>query len=308
MRLHVSKLQIIIVMSFGLLAISSSSVLTKLCTAPAFTIALYRVGIASLFYFGVARVTGGPLHQVFDRSRLRLAILSGMSLALHFATWISSLSYTSVASSVVLVVTSPVWVAIGSYIFLKEPPQKLMLLGIVITLTGTVIISGTDLSLSPERLLGNVLAIAGAIFAAVYFLIGRKLRADIDTFQYVTVVYASAALFTILIILFTNTPVWGFSNTTYIYLIAIAAFPQIVGHTSFNWALKYFSATSVAIVTLGEPIGASILAWIFLGERITMLQFIGGCVVLLGVTLALLVETRSTRRQHEELIASGIEI
>ncbi len=302
----ISKLQVVLVMTVGLLAISSSSVLTKLCAAPAFAIALYRLGIASVFYVAVARATGGPLRSVFDRGQIRLAMFAGLALALHFATWISSLDYTSVASSVVLVVTSPIWVALGSFLFLNEKPQKLMWLGILITFSGTVIISGTDFSLSPQRLTGNLLALSGAVFAATYLLIGRKLRAQIDTFQYVTVVYSTATLFTIVFILFAGTPVWGFSNITYIYLISIAVFPQIIGHTSFNWALKYFSATSVAIVILGEPIGASILAWIFLGERISTLQFVGGFVILMGVMLTLLVESRA--QKQEDIVSSGIEI
>lgn len=278
------------VLTLGLFAISSSSVLTKMCAAPALTIALYRVGIASGFYYAMARTTGGSFRSAYTPARLKLAVASGFFLALHFATWITSLSYTSVASSVVLVVTSPVWVALGGLIFLGEKPRPLLLIGIAVTLAGSVVVSGADVTLDPRSLFGNLLAVAGAVAAAGYWLIGRKLRAEMDTFPYVAVVYAACAVFTLALIVIFRTPMWGFTQHTYLLLIAIALFPQVVGHTSLNWALKYFSAAAVAVITLGEPIGASILAWLILGQTVTLLQMVGGAIILVGVALSLRAE------------------
>lgn len=290
-----------VVLATALFAISSSSVLTKMCSAPALTIALYRVGIASFFYAAMTRFTGGSLRRQYNLPRLKLALLSGLFLAAHFATWITSLSYTSVASSVVLVVTSPIWVAIGGVIFLKEKPRLLLIIGIGITFIGSIIISGADFALDPHSLFGNLLALAGAVAAAGYWLIGRKLRAEIDTFPYVTVVYASCAVFTVVLILLFGTPVWGFSQQTVFFLLAIALLPQVIGHTSLNWALKYFSATAVAIITLGEPVGASILAWIFLGQKISLLQLFGGMVILAGVALSMHAEVLAAQAVKDAL-------
>jgi len=283
--------RVVLVLSCGIAAISFSSIFTKMCAAPALTIAFYRLSISSLLYFVIAR-RHGPVTKSFNISQIKLALFSGLALALHFATWISSLNYTSVASSTVLVVTSPIWVALGSGLFLKERISWLMAIGILMTFVGSFIISGADFALEPGALLGNLLAMAGAVFGAVYLIIGRRLRREIDTFQYVTLVYGTAAFFSLFFVLFSGSPLAGFDGKTVALLVGIALFPQVVGHTSLNWALRYFSATAVAIVNLGEPIGATLLAWLLLGERIGFVQFLGGIVILLGVSIALVAETR----------------
>ncbi len=289
------KSRVILMLVIGVLAISSAAVLIKGCNAPALTIAFYRVGIGSLFYFSVTRFRKTPVLKKFTPFTLRLALLAGFSLALHFATWISSLDYTSVASSVVLVCTSPIWVAIGGFVFLRERLPRFIIVGIVMALSGSIIMSGGDVSYTPQSLKGNVLALAGAVCAAAYLLIGRRLRRDVDTFPYVTVVYATAALFTLLWLAFAGLPLTGFDPRTVLFLLAIAFLPQIIGHTSFNWALKYFSATAVAIVVLGEPVGASLLAWIFLGETITLMQFAGMILILAGVGITLYDENKKPK-------------
>lgn len=283
----------VIILGFGVLSVSTASVFIKMCPAPALAIAWWRVGLASVFYYGVTRKTCGPIHTLYSKQQFFLALVSGAALALHFMSWITSLRYTSVASSVVLVSTSPVWVALGGLLFLKEKLHLRLLIGILLAMCGSVIISGADFYFEPLRLTGNLLAVAGALFAAVYLLIGRRLRAGMDTFPYVTAVYGSAALVALFFILATHTPLFAFGAKTYLLLVAIAVFPQIIGHTSFNWALKYFSATVVAVVTLGEPIGASILAWVFLGEQLSLLQFVGGVITLAGLFVALIGESRA---------------
>lgn len=284
----------VLILGCGLAAISTASIFIKLCAAPALTITFYRVGLASIFYYSLYRFQGHTLRKAYKQSQPALALLAGLALSLHFITWISSLNYTSVASSVVLVVTSPMWVALGSAFFLHEKPTGLLILGIFLTAAGSLIISGADFTVDPARLLGNGLALAGALFVAIYLIIGRRLRETIDTLPYVITVYGSAAVVTVAFMLVRRTAFFGFETTTFTLLFAIALLPQVVGHTSFNWALKYFSATTVAIVSLGEPVGASILAWLILRESITLMQFFGGAVILAGLTLALLVETHRT--------------
>ena len=286
------KHQAIFVLSIGLIAISFASIFIKLCDAPSLVIAAYRLGIASIFYIGFTRIRYGPILSVYSKSQLKIVLLSGVFLTIHCATWITSLKFTSVASSVVLVESGPIFVAIGSYIFLREKPSKLMLLGILMAFIGTIIISVHDFSLDKNSLVGNLLAIAGAIGVAGYLLAGRKLRASIDTFRYVTMVYSVAAILLILLAIMSGNSLVGYTSKTYLLLFAIAMIPQVIGHTSLNWALKYFSATAVAVIILGEPIGASILALVILGETLSAVKIIGGFIILTGVIIAILSEPR----------------
>jgi len=286
------KHQAILVLGIGLIAISFASIFIKLCDAPSLVIAAYRLTIASVFYIGFTRIRSGPILTAYSRSQLKIVLLSGVFLTIHFATWITSLKFTSVASSVVLVQSAPIFVAMGSFIFLREKPSKLMLLGILIALIGSIIISAHDFSLDKNSLVGNLLAVAGAIGAAGYLLAGRKLRAEIDTFRYVTAVYSVAAILLLIIAILSKASLVGYSTKTYLLFLAIALIPQVIGHTTLNWALKYFSATAIAVIILGEPIGASILALVILGETLGVVKIIGGVIILTGVIIAILAEPR----------------
>lgn len=286
------KHQAIFVLGIGLIAISFASIFIKLCDAPSLVIAAYRLTIASIFYIGFTRIRYGHILSVYSKSQLKIVIVSGIFLTIHFATWITSLKFTSVASSVVLVQSAPIFVAVGSFIFLREKPTKLMLLGILIALFGSIIISTHDFSLDKNSLIGNLLAIGGAIGAAGYLLAGRKLRAEIDIFRYVTVVYSVAAILLMIIAFLSKASFVGYSSKTYLLFLAIALIPQVIGHTTVNWALKYFTATAVAVIILGEPIGASILALVILGETLSSVKILGGLIILTGVIIAILAEPR----------------
>jgi drug/metabolite transporter (DMT)-like permease len=286
------KHQAIFVLGIGLIAISFASIFIKLCNAPSLVIAAYRLTIASVFYIIFTRIRSGPILTAYSRSQFKIVLISGVFLTVHFATWITSLKFTSVASSVVLVQSAPIFVAMGSFIFLKEKPSKLMLLGILIALAGSIIISAHDFSLDKNSLMGNLLAVAGAIGAAGYLLAGRKIRAEIDTFRYVTVVYSVTAILLLLLALLSGNSLVGYTPKTYLLLFAIAMIPQVIGHTTVNWALKYFSATAVAVIILGEPIGASFLALVILGETLSAVKIIGGVIILTGVIIAIVAEPR----------------
>lgn len=276
----------------GLLSISFASIFIKLCDAPSMVIATYRLVIASLFYVGFTSVKGGKISRGLSASQVKIMVVSAIFLTIHFSTWITSLKYTSVASSVVIVQSAPIFVALGSFVFLRERPSFLMILGIVIALAGTIVISIHDFSLDQTSLIGNLLALGGAIGAAGYLLAGRSLRAKVDTFRYVTIVYSITAGLLLIFTLLSGAPMTGYAPRIYLLFVAIAFFPQVIGHTSFNWALKYFSATAVSILLLGEPIGASILAVIFLGETLSLVKIIGGFVILGGVVLAIVAESK----------------
>ena len=271
----------------GMLAIASSSILIKLCIAPAMVIAAYRLTLASLLFVAASAVRRNSPLAKFHGKDFWFAIGSGVFLCLHFATWITSLNYTSVASSTVLVATAPVFVGIGSALFLKERLSRQLIFGIFVTISGAIIISFQEFGSSENSLFGNMLALSGAIGGAGYFLIGRNLRSRINTFDYATVVYSITAIMLLAIALFMNLNMTGYAPKIFLILFLIAIIPQVIGHTSLNWSLKYVSATTVSVITLSEPISASILAFFILGEKIMVIQFIGGILILVGVSLTL---------------------
>jgi drug/metabolite transporter (DMT)-like permease len=283
---------IYLVLLTGIAAVSFASILIKLCDAPALVIASYRLAISSLFFLAVAGFKRVNPFSVFSQRDVLLAVISGLFLCLHFSTWITSLKYTSVANSVVLVSTSPIFVALGSFIFLKEKIFRLQLVGILVTLLGTFILSSSRSGSAENEAVGNGLALMGAVGGAGYFLLGRHLRARVDTLSYVSVVYSSTAVFLILLTMSLNFSFFDYEPRIYGLFVLIALVPQVIGHTSFNFALKHVSAIMVSVATLGEPIGASLLAFLLLGEKITAFQAVGGSLILTGVALAIRGESK----------------
>lgn len=279
------------VIILGITAVSFASILIRWCAAPALAIAFYRLLFASLFF---AVFTGKPAMQewrAMPRSALKLGVISGLGLAAHFATWVTSLFYTTVANSVVLVSTSPIFVALGARFILREPTRPLLFVGLVIAVVGAAIITLADTDAGRDSLKGDLLALAGAISVSVYFLAGRILRQRLSTSAYVGMSYTTAAFVLFCAALLLNVPLIGFSAQVFGMFVLIALVPQVIGHTSFNWALKHLSAPAVSVLLLGEPIGASLLAYFLLDEKIGWWTFVGGVVTLLGVMIVLLAES-----------------
>jgi len=275
------------ILTLGVAAMSSASVLIRLCPAPATTVAVYRVALGALLVLAAGFASGQrpAFRSDFPGFAVPWIAASGLFLAAHFATWISSLDFTSVASSVVLVQTSPVFVALLSKPVLHERVKPLQWVGIGLALLGTLVIAGADLSGGPEPLKGDLLALLGALAGAGYWICGRRVRKHLDTVTYASLTYAAAALALLLFAAGTHTPVVGFSWRTYALLLAIAIFPQGLGHTSFNWSLKHLSATSVSVFALGEPVGATLLAYLILHEGVPLGRALGALLVLAGVVL-----------------------
>jgi drug/metabolite transporter (DMT)-like permease len=223
----------------------------------------------------------------WEKKELGWFLLSGLFLSLHFAFWIASLKYTSVASSVVLVTTHPIFVGIGGWIFLKEQMGMKLVLGIALSVLGSGLISYGDMVWSKEALMGDGFALLGAIAASGYLLVGRKMRKDQDLLSYIFPVYSTTGLILILLSLIFHESFFGYSLPTYFFLFLLALIPQLIGHTTFNWALKYLPASLVAITILGEPIGSTILAYFILGERLTILKVFGGFLILTGILITL---------------------
>jgi drug/metabolite transporter (DMT)-like permease len=271
----------------GVLAVSFSAVLVRLADdTPKLAIAFYRCAMAAavLVPLAVAR-HGGELRALTGGQR-RLALLSGAFLAAHFATWIPSLSFTSVAASSVLVTTQPLWVALFGRL-VGERTSRRALVGIGVALAGTLVIAGGDFGSSGRAVIGDALAILGAVFAAGYVLAGRNLRQEVSVVPYTAVVYATAAAILGVVLLVSGTPFAGYEPKVWLLFALITIGPQFLGHTVFNYLLGHLEAAVVAIAIMAEPVGATLLALAILGEAPSVSAVAGGALILAGVYLAI---------------------
>jgi drug/metabolite transporter (DMT)-like permease len=274
------------VLTLGVISVSFAAIFIRLAEAPPLVIAAYRLCLASLVVAPTAWIRSRQELRGLSRREVALALLSGAFLALHFGLWIASLSYTSVASSVVLVTANPIFVAIASYLLFRERLGRQGILGIVVCLVGAVLIGYGNWRLGPQPLLGGVLALLGALAVAGYLLIGRRLRQNIGILSYTALTYSSAALLLLVAVLAFGHPLFGYSSTTYLMLVLLAVVPQLIGHTSLNWSLRFVSATLVTIAVLGEPVLATALAFFVLNEAPTLTEVIGGILILGGIFVA----------------------
>jgi drug/metabolite transporter (DMT)-like permease len=290
-------------LAFGILATSTASIFIRFAQveAPSLVIAACRLSLATLILSPLALTRGRAELRALNRSEAAPALLSGFFLAVHFATWISSLEYTSVASSVVFVSTTPLWVALLSPFTLKEPITRPVMIGMVLALLGGIVIGLSDtctwaaggLACPPlaefvrgRAFLGDLLALAGALAAAAYLLIGRRIRARMSLLPYIFMVYGTAAAVLIGLMVIAGHSPLGYSPATYLWFLLLALVPQLLGHSTYNWALRYISAAYVSISLLGEPIGSTFLAYFLLNETPTALKIIGAILILAGIVAA----------------------
>ena len=283
----------------GVLIASTAAIMITLAQnagAHPLSIAAGRITFAAVVLTPIAWYRGGAEIRSVGRRDLWLALLSGAFLAVHFAAWISSLAYTSVASSTALVTTNPIFVALVSFVLWRERISRRAVLGIGMTIFGSLLIAISDSGggSGSNPLLGDVLALIGALSGTGYFLIGRELRRRLGILPYIWLVYSAAAMLLLLWMGLAGQSLLGLSPRTYLLLLGLALGPQLLGHTSFNWAVKYLSATFVTVAILGEPIGSTIFALlIFPNQDLRLLQVAGGVALLIGIVVATLAERQA---------------
>jgi len=275
--------------AIGIVAVSFGAILVRLTgDTPPLAIAAWRLALTAIVLAPLA-LARGTIRGI-PRRDLLWSMGSGVALALHFALWIASLRYTSVASSVLFVTTHPIFVGLGAHFVLKERVSRGLTIGIALAVLGGGLIGFADLRISGGALHGDLLALAGGLAVAVYFLIGRRVRRTISLIDYITVTYGTAAVLVLLACLVSACPLGGYSAKTYLFLVLLALGPQLVGHTTFNWALKHMPASRVSVLILGEPIGSALLALLFFGESPTWLNGVGAVIILAGIYLTLRTE------------------
>ncbi|MBO9309290.1 MAG: DMT family transporter [Chloroflexi bacterium] len=291
----------------GLLAVSSSSILIRYAqgeNAPSLLIAAWRVTVAALILTPFVWSRHGAELRALRAPQLGLAILSGAFLAAHFGAWITSLEYTSVLISATLVTTNPLIVAFLTPLLLREKLSRQTLGAIFLAIIGGVIISVVgDAGNAPRQgapLLGAALSFLGAVAVAVYYIIGRKLRAELKALPYIWLVYGSAALTLIAVALLSGqgNAMLTLSAEAFLWMTLVAIFPQLIGHSSFNYALGYLSAAFVSLVVLGEPILSTVFAVFLLNELPQPLQLVGSAVILAALFLASRAEVRAMRPEQ----------
>ncbi|TKX55914.1 DMT family transporter [Halorubrum sp. SP3] len=268
-------------------AVSAGAVLVRLSEAPSSVAAFYRVLFTTLPLASIAAWRyRGELARIRPRD-LTFAALSGVALAVHFAAWFESLRWTSVAASVTLVQAQPVFVALGAWLLLRERVTRRMAGGIAVAVGGMAAMSVGDflggVAVGPRPLYGNALALAGAVAAAGYVLAGRSLRQRISLVPYVTVVYGVCAVVLLAFVLAAGHSLTGYPPREWLLFAGLAAGPGLLGHTVLNWALAHLDSSVVSVSLLGEPVGATLLAFAFLSETPTPATVAGGCVVLAGI-------------------------
>ena len=293
-------LQVYLVVLMGAVAVSFAAIFIRLAQAehiPSLFIAAARLTIAALVLTPVIVRRHLPEIRALKRGDLVLALVSGLFLALHFATWILSLEYTSVLISVVLVTTNPLWVAILEVVFLRARLGRTVIIGLLIGFAGSIIAglsSSGAASPGKDPLLGSILAFTGAVCLAIYLVIGRKLRGRLSLLPYIWLVYGCGALILLATVILTGIPITGYSAQGYLWLVALALIPQLIGHSSFNYALKYLPATLVGIVNQLEPVLSAVAAIIVFQEIPGELQLLGSLAILAGVVLASIGQNQSS--------------
>jgi len=271
------------ILAIGIVAVSTAALLIREADAPSLVIAAFRVSLASLpllLLAGIRRQK--PLPS--SRTLVLLTLLSGAFLALHFGFWIASVKQTSIITSVVLVTTTPLFIGLTGGYLLGETPGRSLWLALAVAVAGTLIMVSEDFNAGGDTLAGDAFALLGGLFAAGFLMAGRRvLGAGGGLLAYTAMTYSTAALLLLAGVLLTGEALGGYSECTYVFLVLLALVPQLIGHTAVNRSLGHMPAITVSLAVLGEPVGSTILAAVFLNEDPSLLQLAGGALVLAGV-------------------------
>ncbi|MDH6428586.1 MULTISPECIES: DMT family transporter [Paenibacillus] len=300
MKLKKPPLPIPLLMLIGIVAISFSAIFIKWSDAPASIQGMYRLLFTSLLMLPFARPYSGAAFALRKKDWLML-ILSGAMLALHFLLWMGSLKYTSVASSTMIMALEPVFIMLGVYFLYKEKTALSAILGLGIAIGGVVFIGWGDIGISADNLKGDLLSVGGTVAVAVHMLIGQKLVVRMPSYLYSLIVFLSAAGVFAVYNLFMGISFFNYPAKEWGIFVLLAVVPTVFGHILFNWLLQYVSATTVSMNILGEPVGASILAYLLLGEQLTTLQWAGGLLVMIGLAVYLYAGRRKTIRMADAI-------
>ena len=270
----------------AVVAVATSGPLMAATVAPALAIAFWRNALASLLILPVTLVRNRAELTGLSRRELVLAVVAGVFLALHFATWVPSLTLTSVASATALVSTQPVWVALlarrrGVVV------SRGVWTGIAVSMVGALLLTGADLQVSGRAVVGDLVAVLGGVFAAAYITAGSEVRRSVSTTTYTALCYSTASLLLLATCLVGRQALTGYDGVDWLRLVAITLGAQLLGHSLFNVVLRSTSPTVVSMAILLEIPGAALIAAVFLGQRPPLLALPAAALLLAGLALVI---------------------
>ncbi|WP_433531171.1 DMT family transporter [Micromonospora sp. CA-263727] len=286
-------------LALAVVAVSSSAPLIAFAAAPALAVAFWRnlLSVTVLGPFTLARRRAELRSLVTGAGRREglFCVLSGVALAAHFATWMPSAKLTSVAAATALVATQPVWQGLIARTQGRRLPLGVWA-GIGVAVVGAVLATGADFTVSGTAFAGDLLAIAGGIFVAVYTALGERARVTVSTATYTTICYGVCALILLVVCLVARVPLGGYDTGTWLAVLALVGGAQLLGHSMFNYALRRVSATTVSVLILLEAPGAALLGWAWLGQLPDPMTLPGLALLLAGVAVVVLSSARTARR------------
>ncbi|MEA2053708.1 MAG: DMT family transporter [Candidatus Thermoplasmatota archaeon] len=279
-----------IALSISVISVSFAAIFIVSANAQPLAIAFYRLLFTTLLISPLILLNKKYRKEIvtLHRSQIITMVGIGIILAAHFAFWISSLAKTSVASSVILVTAHPIMVTPLAYLLFKEKPSIVNTAGILLSISGAIILLLGNYGIQSSTLEGNLLAILGGAAAGLYILGGRKMRKSVSTICYAFVVYAIASITLLIMCLLFDSPVYGVGMRDYVIILLMALVSGIFGHTMYNWSLKYVRAAFASVSLLGEPLCSSLLAFVlpWIGQVPTFYTILGGSFILIGIYLA----------------------
>ncbi|WP_079418287.1 DMT family transporter [Paenibacillus ferrarius] len=271
-----------ILLFISILSVSISSIMIKFSDTPTSVAGMYRLFISVII---LLPFIPWKMFRSLDMNKKdwSIVILAGLFLGLHFLFWMESLVYTSVASSMVLLSLQPLFVMIGSYFLFKEQANLFTVFCLVAALFGSILIAWGDIGISKEALIGDGLSLIGTIFVSAYLLAGQKVSRKMDANVYSIFVFFIGGIVMLIYNLFNNYSLVEYNSSEWTYFLLLAIIPTIFGQCIFNLLLKSIGATTVSVGIIGEPVLAIILAYLLLGEKISLFQFLGGMMTLFGM-------------------------
>lgn len=281
----------------GVIAVSASAIFVKFSEAPSGVIAFYRLLFSVLLMLPVFLMKYVKELALISGRDWLYATLAGVFLAFHFILWFESLNYTSVASSTVLVTLQPLFAFVGTFLFFKERFSLKAILCAVAAIVGSVIISWGDFRVSGTALFGDILALLACALVTAYLMFGQSVRKRISLITYTFVVYSISSIVLLLYVLIVGESLYPYPKNEWWNFILLALIPTLLGHSLFNWAIKWISTSIISMAILFEPVGATILAYYLLSEKVLFTQLLGGSIVIVGISLFLLDERSGKQKK-----------
>ena len=277
-----------VAIAIGVISVSLSAIFVKMSSAESAVIAFYRMLFSVLIMSPIFLLKYKSELKLLQKKDWLFSIVAGVFLAFHFILWFESLNYTSVASSTVLVTLQPIFAFIGTYLFFKEKVAFQTIVAVIVAIVGSLLIGWGDFRVSGDALYGDVLALIACAFITGYLLFGQDVRKRLSLMTYTMVVYSVSMITLFFYVLFMGQSFGPYESNDWFWFVLLAIIPNLLGHTLFNWSLKWVSTNTISIAILFEPVGAAILAFFIFNENLILSQVIGGIIVILGILIFVL--------------------